>query len=167
MVPIWVDLGYRVGPRLYLGVFGQYAFGLSPHGYCDRALDCSESVTRFGANAHYHFLPDALIDPWVGLGFGYEFFSFKVSGTIPVVQWDIDASGTESGFEFANFQLGGDIRLSPSFALGPFIAFSLAQYSSATGGANIGMSGPTSVNEGIQDKKLHSWLMFGMRVVYK
>src|SRR5215813_7565631 len=116
MIPIWLDAGYRINPSFYLGAFFQYGFGLAPDA-CTATIDCSEHLIRFGLNAHYHFLPDGMIDPWVGLGAGYEIFSFHFSGTIPGLQFPIEGSGSESGFEFANVQLGSDVRITSSVAM--------------------------------------------------
>jgi hypothetical protein len=162
MIPLWLDAGYRINPSFYLGAFFQYGFGLAPDA-CISTIDCSEHIIRIGVNAHYHLLPDESIDPWLGIGAGYEIFSFSFSGTIPGLQIPISGSGSESGFEFANVQLGGDVRITPNFAMGPFIAFSLAQYSSSSG-QGIGGSGGSQT---VQDQKLHSWMIFGIRAVFK
>jgi hypothetical protein len=72
----------------------------------------------------------------------------------------LDVSSTFHGFEFFNLQAGLDLLPSEetNFALGPFIALSLAQYSNATVKAN-GEQGSGEVT----DKGIHEWLTLGIR----
>lgn len=60
-----------------------------------------------------------------------------------------------------NFQVGGDYHVTPSFGVGPFVALSLGQYSSASTS-----SGATSTSNDIPNKAMHEWLTFGLRGVY-
>lgn len=160
-VPIWLDLGYMVTPNLMLGLYGQYGFG-SVSGQlksiCDQAsaagVSCSVSDIRFGVQAHYHFSPAEKIDPWLGLGVGYELLKISLSGD------GGDGSITDKGFEFANLQGGVDFKVLPSFGVGPFVSFSFGQYgSTSTSGAftDFGAGGD------ITNKAIHEWLTFGAR----
>jgi hypothetical protein len=147
-VPLWVDLGYRIDRSMFIGAYFQYAFGTAAGTYqqlCDAtSTDCSPSIMRIGVEFLYKFAPDASFAPWAGIGLGYENVTFSESG--PLGTGSTDASG----FEFLNLQLGGDFRVSPSFGLGPYLAFSMAQYSSVAGGS-------------IANTATHEWLQFGVK----
>jgi hypothetical protein len=85
--------------------------------------------------------------PWIGAGLGYEWLRLSSSGGEEAV------NGTLSGFEFVNLQGGVDFKPldDTNFGVGPFLAFSLAQYSTAADGGDI------------RDKTLHEWLNLGVR----
>lgn len=147
-VPIWVDLGYRIDRSMFIGAYLQYAFG-TVAGTVDTACtalgeSCSTSVLRIGVEFLYKFMPDASFAPWVGIGIGYESASFNES------LGPLSASTDFNGFEFVNLQLGGDFKVGSNFALGPYVALSVAQYSTV-GGVDIATT------------KVHEWLQFGLK----
>ena len=165
-IPIWVDLGYRVIPPLFVGAYGQYGFGFvggQLGDLCDAndEVSCTASTIRIGLQAHYHPIPDSLPNPWVGLGFGYEWLSVGAEGN------GGSATLTAHGFEFASFQAGLDFKLTDNFYLGPALSFSLGQYGDASGDCSGSAtaacaSAPTS----IPNKALHEWLMLAVRGAY-
>jgi len=150
MIPVWVDVGYRIDPSLYAGLYAQY--GLLSIKDCPDGADCSGSDIRFGVMGAYHLMPAESFDPWLGFGIGYEMTKVKFSAG------GQDSSTTYKGLEFANLQLGGDYKVSDGFAIGPFLSFSLGQYSSA----EVEMAG-VSASGDITDKGMHQWLALGVR----
>lgn len=158
-IPLWVDVGYRFTPNFYIGGFFQYGFAFIPNtaatGCGQSGVSCSGHDVMFGADAHYHVLPDAPFDPWIGLGFGYETLTFNLS------QGSQSADVSGSGWQFVNFQVGGDYHVMPSFGVGPFVALSLGQYSSVSVS-----SGGSTTSTDIANKAMHEWLTFGLRGVY-
>jgi outer membrane protein W len=158
-IPLWVDAGYRITPNFYVGGFVQYGFAFIPNnastGCGQSGVSCSGHDVMFGVDAHYHIMPDAPFDPWVGLGFGYEILTFNLS------QGSQSADVSASGWQLVNFQLGGDYHVMPNFGVGPFVALSLGQYSSASRSI-----GGTSTSNDIANKAMHEWLTFGLRAVY-
>lgn len=164
VIPLWLDVGYRASPEFLVGVYGQYGIGSVGDTFdasCG-GLDCSATDTRLGAQVHYHFMPDAGVDPWLGLGFGYEWMTLAFSGP------GGEISTTTSGFELVDFQLGVDHRVGEHVYLGAFMSLSLGQYADVS----IDCSGAASatcdsIGDGsINDKALHEWLMFGVRGGY-
>ena len=150
-VPLWVDVGYRIDRSMFIGAYFQYAFGTVSSTFDNLAcvpngISCSASTLRIGAEFLYKFMPDASFAPWVGIGIGYE------STSIDASMAGATGSTSFSGFEFVNLQLGGDFKVSPAFALGPYVALSVAEYSDieALGGLPF-------------DKKIHQWLQFGVK----
>lgn len=152
-VPIWLDVGYRINPNIYAGAYFAYGFAfVNKDKFCANGADCSASDMRFGINAHYHIMPDQSFDPWVGIGIGYEIASSKATAG------GQSFKSTVSGFEFVNVQVGGDFKVAPNFAVGPFVALSVAQYSSLSTDPEL-----PGADSSIKDKTIHEWLTFGVR----
>jgi len=161
IIPIWVDAGYRIDQSLFIGAYFQYGIGFIGDDFeevCDiSSVDCSTSSMRVGAQIHYHFAPTSPANPWIGYGLGYEWFKISVEGPAA------EANVTASGFEFANFQAGLDFMASPNFYVGPFVSFSLDQYSSI----DCDGSACGTIQDGsIDEKSLHQWFVFGIRGGY-
>jgi hypothetical protein len=156
-IPLQLDALYKVTKDIGVGAYFAYGFAQVGDPGCDEAgVDCSANVMRFGVQAHYTFnqLKSPLV-PWAGVGFGYEMAS--IEATFPGGKANIDASG----FEFLNLQVGGDYAVSEKFAVGPYLQFSLAQYSKLK---VEDTSDPTENFDGsITDKGLHQWFGFGLR----
>lgn len=156
-IPIWVDLGYRVNPALFVGGYFSYGFGGVGDAFseiCDLdGVDCSTRVMRFGLQGQYHFTPGESTDGWAGLGIGYERLGFTFEGRGEEIDYDV------SGFEFLMLQGGVDFAVADAVALGPFLAFTLAQYSSVSCDGTVFCD----VNEDIENKAFHEWLFIGVR----
>jgi hypothetical protein len=172
MIPLQLDLGYRVSPAFSIGGYVMYGVGFAGDDIselCDRADDvpgvdisCTARDVRLGIQAQYHFLPKKKLDPWVGLGLGYEWLTLGVDGSGGGMQ--IDMSSTGKGFEFINLQGGLDFKVAPGLALGPFLSFSIAQYSSfSVSCSGNACGGITTQSRDIDDKAVHQWLMLGVR----
>ncbi len=169
--PLWLDAGVRLASHWYVGTY--LSFGLASisnqvaQGQCNQpGFGCSGNDTRFGIDAAYHVLPDGFVDPWFGVGFGYEWFSFTETADaahsgagMPVTQ----SSGVD-GWELLNLQGGVDFRLlNGALGIGPFLTLALTQYDH--------QSTPTDSNGGttgssIQTQALHEWVLFGARGTY-
>jgi outer membrane protein W len=146
VIPIWLDLGYMVTPNIMVGLYGMYGITMLNSDIKDACDDCSASQMRFGLQGQYHISPGESLDPWVGLGIGYEIMNFKAPNPL--------GSGTvESdfkGFEFLNIQGGADFKVADSFAVGPFLSFSLGQYSKAG-------------DQDIEETAMHQWFTLGVK----
>jgi hypothetical protein len=148
-IPLWLDAGYRINPHLYLGAYFQYGVGLPKN--CV-VVSCSGQDLRFGIDGRYHFLPQEQMDPWVGVGFGYEILG--ISGTGP--GWSLGGIGfpqntTLKGFELLRLQGGLDFKIAEAFHAGPFLAFSLfGRYSSEGTSSTPGSGSGGVVNEAFQ-----------------
>jgi hypothetical protein len=154
-IPIWLELGVRASPKFMLGIFGQYAFGFNGN-FCDRfGASCSVRDIRAGVQFHYHFTPERKSDPWLGLGTGYEWLTLDVSSS------NEDASLTMSGFEYLNVQFGIDFKLDQALraGVGPFMSFSLGEYSKISCNGDGAAECPSSIEE----TSMHNWLLLGAR----
>lgn len=151
-VPIWLDLGYMVTRNIMVGAYGQYAFAFLKN--CQAGADCSASGYRLGIQGQYHVSPTEKINPWVGVGLGYE--NISVSRSMA----GQETKGSYSGMEYVNLQAGADFKVSPTVGIGPFLSFSLGQYGSATiesGGSSVSDDIPSDLTA------MHEWLTFGVR----
>jgi hypothetical protein len=167
-IPLILDVGYRVIPSLFIGVYAQYGFGIvgdrisEPCDVTDQ-IDCSAQDIRLGIQGLFHVSPGEKLDPWIGLGFGYEWMTLAVEGG------GLEFSSTFSGFELFNLQAGLDVAVSEHFYLGPFLSFSFAQYDTVStdcSGAAIAPICSASIEGDIEDTALHHWLILGVRGAY-
>ncbi len=147
MIPIWLDLGYMVTPNIMVGLYANYGFIMLDSKVSDACDDCSASLIRFGIQGQYHLSPAESLDPWFGLGLGYEMLNQKTVVVTPAGTATGDANTT--GLEFLNLQGGANFKATDSIAVGPFVSFSLGQYSSVEG-------------NDIKDKAMHQWLVLGV-----
>ena len=163
MLPIWFDLGYRFNPNIYLGLFYQYAPTFPPSGNCAVAsvpaageTTCDGSDQRFGLDVHYHFRPHDLVDPWIGLGLGYEMTQLNHSQ---------GGSGDTGSFQAwgptGDLQLGADLRFSHIIPFGPFLDLSLSEFGTENNYDANGRGTPVAFSS-----KLHGWLTLGVRAQF-
>ncbi len=153
-IPVWLDLGYKISPKLLVGLYASVGFLLFESADapgdpgCPDGADCSGTDVRLGAQFHYFTNPGGATSFWLGAGIGYEWFSGTVNNTDTQLR----------GFEFVNGQLGLDFATGPNSALGPFAALTLGQFS------KVKLSGGgASQDNDIEQTGMHQWLMIGIR----
>ncbi len=148
IVPLRIDVGYRFG-HVYVG--GVARLGAVLPKDCPADERCSGSDVRLGIMAAWHFLPLASIDPWVGVGAGYEILSLQRESRRRSVDF------TARGFELVDFQGGVDVRPLPGLRVGPIVTGSVGQFDS------VSINGVST-----RDFKpgFHSWFTFGARASY-
>jgi hypothetical protein len=73
--PVWVDVGYSPSSAFTIGAYAQ--IGVGGNGDACTA-DCDWSDVRVGAEAELRFAPGAVVNPWLGVGLGYEWLSYRV-----------------------------------------------------------------------------------------
>jgi outer membrane protein W len=154
-----------VNPSLYVGGFFQYGFAFvnkDNRQECSQGASCSSHDIALGVNVHYHILPAAPFDPWIGAGLGYEVGTLNESGTLPILG-PIDDSLNYKGFQFLILEAGGDFMATPNFAVGPFLNFALGQFSTYSE-SSTNSNGTTVEKDGdLTDTGLHEWLTIGVR----
>jgi hypothetical protein len=159
-IPLQLDALYKVTKDIGVGAYFAYGFGqVDITDVCEDGVDCSGNVMRFGVQGHYTFnqLKSPLV-PWAGLGFGYEIGKAKAE------QGSQSIEVTYSGFEFLNLQVGGDYRVNEKFAVGPYLQFSLAQYSKFDFKDNTDLQEFGGDEDGdVEEKSMHEWFGFGIR----
>ncbi|HET8538370.1 MAG TPA: hypothetical protein VFL83_00730 [Anaeromyxobacter sp.] len=152
-IPVQVDALYRITKDISAGAYFSYGFGQVDYAVCD-AADCSGSSMRFGIQGFYSFSTvSPTFVPWAGLGIGYEMANdtFEIGGS--------KTESSYSGIEFLNLQVGGDYKVNEKLAVGPYVMYSMGQYSSMT----VKEDGVTTIDGDINQTAMHSWLGFGVR----
>lgn len=146
LMPLWIDFGARIGDHLYVGPYG--VFGVGSDGGADSACGCAILYGQAGLNALYHLLPNERVDPWFGVGGGYEGLVIDAGSSPGLGGW---AADVEAGVDFG---------LGPSRTkLGPFAAFSLGQFDSPGTYSRPGSTTPSQA-----PSALHGLLTLGVRV---
>jgi hypothetical protein len=155
-IPLGIEAGYRIVPALFVGVRFHYAFPQlkNPGGNCDD-VSCDGSGVQLGLEAIYRFMPESKFAPWVGLGAGYEWW------TADYFTSNAGLGATVSGFQ-GLLQAGGDVRVGPQLALGPFLEVATGRFDSSTGRVRIGNT-TNSTDSDISDTAWHTWLTLGVR----
>jgi hypothetical protein len=145
-----IDLGYFIDRHIYIGGYFLYGIGtnVAASGItCPLAGSddtCSANVIRLGIVGRYHFRPAESLDPWAGIGFGYDIVNSTES--------DSDGSTVTQapnyGFELLNLQTGVDFKPRPFYGIGPYMELSIGHYNNPNGSAT----------------QIHEWLTFGLRL---
>jgi hypothetical protein len=160
LVPLTLELGYRVMPHLSLGATLQYGFGIINKDKSD-GCDCTGRDISFGANVYLHAAPFTAFDPWLGVGVGYERLGF--SGTQNLGDGgSANFDGSLSGIQFLNLQVGGDFAASPMVSVGPYLGLSLGKYDSISQTTSFNGQNQT-MSADIQQTAVHHWVTIGLR----
>jgi outer membrane protein len=153
-IPIQLDATYQLTPSFSLGGYASYGFGQTGGVFdevCDIA-DCSARVVRAGVQGIYSFAPMGQLRPFAGVGAGYEW------GSLTAEAGNEEVTVSFRGFELLNLTAGADYVVNPQFAIGPYVGFSVAQYSNTSVD-----DGTMEVSGEIDEKAMHEWLQFGIR----
>jgi hypothetical protein len=157
-IPILVEVGYDVTPHLMLGLSVQYGFIIDKTGAetgCPDGESCSDHDIELGVQAQCHFAPGQRVDGWLGFGFGYEFESDTVHYSPgPPGAYESDFEGPQ----YAKLQGGVDLMVGDAMTVGPFLSFSLAEYTKST------RFGQTT---SIPSTAPHEWLSLGVKGTFK
>ena len=162
MIPLGVDLGYRLDPNWYIGAAFTFGFVSTSGDICNRLAPgipgCSSSGTsiRIGPTIKYTFSPQAKLAPWVGVGAAYEVLNTSVTVA------NQSGDSTIKGWEYFNAQLGADYRVMPQATVGPMIGFSVGQYNSYSASRSNGFSQSGDFNQ----TALHHWVFIGLQGRY-
>jgi hypothetical protein len=160
-VPMRLDLGVRILNYIGVGIYGQIdpsRVGGITQSVCD-VLDatCAAFGFRGGVQAMVHILPKKEIDPWGGVGAGFELLGTSVK----------DGSNKTSygyaGYEFP-FQAGVDFKVKKWFYLGPYMSYTLGKFRSYAEEICKGNTCTKNDDKSIAETALHSWFTLGVRV---
>jgi hypothetical protein len=154
-VPLELDVGVRFASGLVLGAYLQYGAGLVKT--CATGATCSAHLIRFGADALFHVRPRAPVDPWVGIGIGYD-----IAALAQAPAGQPETTTTLRGLELFHLQGGVDFLAAPSLRVGPFLMLALGRYTVATAS-----QGGADFTADIQNQSLHELLTFGVRSAFE
>lgn len=160
-VPLTLDIGGKIGKNVFLGAYVGLGFGGTRgdvRSTCEaNGATCLTVTFRTGLEVLYYFLPDRLVNPWIGYGIGYEGSGVGIS--VPGQPERVFAG---RGIEFGHFLGGFDFRLSSTFGLGPYVDYSLGEYVNA----RIDLGNGEAVDGALASKAMHEWLAVGVRGVF-
>jgi hypothetical protein len=152
LIPFTLEIGGRFNRDYTAAVFFQYGIGQVKNGNttgCGNAYgSCSAADYRFGLELLYRLTElgtfTRTFTPWLGFGFGYEVLTVSYAGLA------YQGPSMLRGLEFGSVQAGGDLHVTPSFAVGPYASCSFGEF-----------SGEQSATVAI-----HSWLQLGFRAAW-
>jgi hypothetical protein len=175
ILPLWLNFGVRLGGNWYVGSYVSYGVVStadqfnSTFGCGQTGFSCSGNQIRFGVEGQYHFIPENRFDPWVGLGFGYEWLNFSDSLSAAATAANFGVSKAvnlnfgPNGWEFLNIQAGIDFRfVRDMVGVGPFVSFSPISEFVSKNVADSSLDGG-SQSQSITNQSFHQWLIFGVR----
>lgn len=111
-----LDVMYRVNPSFAFGVYGTVA-GYEGGSHVSQKTDGLGAT--LGVKLDWHYRPAMQIDPWVSVGAGYRGLWLAS---------DDKFERALHGIEITRVQFGVDYRISPTFALAPYMGASAAMF---------------------------------------
>jgi hypothetical protein len=168
--PVWVDIGYALSGALTISGYAQVGVG----GIGDDCIDdddCDWSDIRVGAEAEWRFAPGAPVNPWLGVGLGWEWLSFRqlVSFQVPdgmggMMTATGRVSETFGGPELM-LQGGIDFQVEDALRIGPYASATVSQY--LTDSFSCTPASELCPPDGsIDGAAFHSWIGVGLRGAY-
>jgi hypothetical protein len=148
--PFTMGVGYRFSPRWSSEVSLSYV----PLTFVASSYD-SDSAKDYhlGAALRWHWPSSGTLHPWVSLGLGVEWLSFR-RGT----DTDVEAKGYD-----LDLQIGSDVRLSRWWTLGPYVSVRAGMYDHLALHPHFRGGSPSEVDLSYSDRALHEWFTIGIR----
>jgi hypothetical protein len=167
--PFWLDVGYRFSQVTTVGAYAQLGVG----GNGDAcAGECDWADLRIGAQGQWRFMPGSTVTPWLGVGLGYEWLSFRTLVRVPVPDPEPDEPDSIPvrtaellGGPELLLQGGLDFKVEDSFSIGPYASATVGQYVSDELKCDPPDFGCPEV-PAIDGSGFHSWLGVGLRGTY-
>ncbi len=156
-VPLWLEVGYRFNGYFRSTLY----FELAPMSLvdCPTGAACSAFDVRSGLLFQLHPAPRSWLDPWLGVGFGFE----HIQATAPPSTgtpdaWELSWDGLELPVE-----AGLDLAISDVLTIGPYASASFAQFTSASARP----PGGSTSSGAVESRATHGWLQAGLRLTLK
>jgi hypothetical protein len=137
-IPLWLDIGYRLGRPTYLGTYLQFGLldksqtcgiarhGAEPNGPGDTSTRYGYSscfLLKTGMALVFHLMPRTIVDPYFGFDAGVQGTFAKYRAYDPVFSQN-SRTGNDNAFSFQpGFQLGLDVHPTSGWGLGLFAHF--------------------------------------------
>jgi hypothetical protein len=151
--PLGLGLAYRFSPIFRAGPFFEAAPLSMSGSACAPGHPCGGTDFRVGLDAQLHLAPLHRADPWLGLGFGYEWLTFDATGC---TGGSCFAERFQyAGWIFPRLSAGLDLRASPAVSLGPYLAYSPGVYSD--------VHTTSAGSQHIFNQAYHGWVEIGIR----
>jgi hypothetical protein len=151
--PVWVDLAYRVSPTASYGVYGQIGFGGTGDGCVG---SCEWEDLHIGAQGQWRFSPNSNIDPWLGVGVGWESMSYRSLSLDTFTQTTELLGGPE-----LLLQVGLELGVNDVLKLGPYLSAGVGSYLHDS--YKCQPDGPDCpAGSSVAGSGVHTWLGFGL-----
>jgi hypothetical protein len=151
-IPVELEASYRFTHAISAGVYVGYGLGLvsSKEVNGEKASDFIDSIAswRFGVQGEYEFAKVGPALPFAALRVGYVTESIGLKG---------GETMKASGWEYLTLIGGADFEVAKSFGVGPFVSFSLGQYTTEK------VPGGSSESIPSDERAMHEWLTIGVR----
>lgn len=133
-IPLWLDIGYRLGRPTYLGLYLQYGWldksetcGIARHGPDPTsAADTDERfgyqscfLLKAGVDVMFHLMPRTIVDPYFGFDVGVQGTFAKYRAYDPVTRQSREGHDNNGAVQ-PGFQLGVDVHPRSAWGLGVF-----------------------------------------------
>lgn len=161
-LPVRLTAGYRAVPWVQLSFAGWLAplFLSGSPTSCDPSAGrrCSGWGGGIAFEVQVHTRPAALLDPWIGLGFGYEWLHVDTEDPNAGPGMTRSGSSQFGGTYYLDAALGLDVRIAHGLSVGPFVGLQVGRYSSVVATDDNG------VQTAYQFKQpaFHEWLTAGI-----
>jgi len=157
-----VELGVRLLGRYELAVVGLYALGTvnttTSAGCYTGSNACTAATGELGLEFIYHPLGLAAVDPFVGVGGGYEWL--PIWATVSGRNYNLALGG----WNWVQVQGGVEFAVGKLVRVGPYLALSVGEYDTVSYTVPTA-SGPLSGSGAVANPAAHLWLSVGMRAV--
>ncbi len=160
-VPVSIDIGLKLAKPWFIGAYGGAAYGsigsgnVAEQACAAPGVTCSTLSYQVGAQVQFHLAPSDRLNPWFGLGGGYEWFRQELRSA------DYSEQQESSGLALLKAFIGLDYRYQRLFGFGPFIEMSLGRFQ-----ATRTFVDDQRTHEGpVEPGAWHGFLTLGARVV--
>lgn len=126
MLPLWVDAGYRIYDRWFIGFYWQYALALRSKTSKAECENCVPSGIRYGLQVNYSLLRGKYAHVWAGLSAGHQSFE--------TVDEETKRGTAYAGWEPIGIHIGSAWRPTLGVEFGPFFSFA---YSTVSTRSNV------------------------------
>jgi hypothetical protein len=160
-VPIVIDVGFKLTKPWFIGAYGGVGYGSIGSGnVAEQAcsapgVTCSTLSYQLGVQVQYHVAPSDRLNPWFGLGGGYEWFRQELRAS------DYSEEQETSGLALLKALLGLDYRYRELFGFGPVIELSLGRFQAT----RTFVDGERTHEGPVEPGAWHGFLTLGARVV--
>lgn len=164
-VPLGLDLGYRLSDVWWVGAKVQAGLG----GFgdeCPTGARCHFTDARLLAWLEHHLRPRSAVDPWLGIGLGYEWLSTVAQVSLEPADPDIPfyqslSATQELSGPLLMAQAGLGFDLGEQLRVGPFIGGAVGRFIWSSFDCAEGLGCPR--DGAIDGGGFHAWLSVGVK----
>jgi hypothetical protein len=160
-VPILIDIGFKLHKPWFFGAYGGVGYGSIGSGNVAEeacgapGVTCSTLSYQVGGQVQFHLAPSDRLNPWFGLGGGYEWFRQELRSA------QYSEEQETSGIALLKAFFGLDYRYRELFGFGPFTELSLGRFQAT----RTFVDGERTHEGPVEPGAWHGFLTLGVRLV--